>query len=109
MARNLREGINQINQDLDEIGERWEGSKLGQGVDRAATRLVNLGSAAATPFITFVGRAGKSIIGRGRREKEKKQVPKKKAKGGVVTGSKKKRSGPRGVGCAKRGYGKALS
>jgi len=101
MARNLREGINQINQDLDELGEMWQESRIGGAFDKATERGINtFGRVIGAPFAIYQRVKRK-------KEKEKKQVPKKKAKGGVVTG--KKRSGPRGVGCAKRGYGKALS
>ena len=105
MAGRLRRRLRQADEFLDDVVDRFQETKIGQGVDRAATGIVNLGAAGATPVITLVSKASKGIFGR-RKRKEPPRVAK-KGRGGVITG--KKQSGPRGVGCAKRGYGKALS
>ena len=75
-------------------------------IDEAAQAGVNVLSKVATPIV----RLGRGALGGAKRvifQREKKEKPKGKAQGGVVTG--KKKSGPRGVGCAKRGHGRALS
>jgi hypothetical protein len=95
LKKDFNEASDSIAEDLSSI----------PGVQQFGDAAVNVAGKIATPIVRVGSRAVKGIFGRRKKEKKPKVV--KKGQGGVVTG--KKRSGPRGVGCAKRGYGKALS
>jgi hypothetical protein len=95
LAKDIDDATTSIAEDLGSI----------PGVQQLGDAAVTVASKVATPIIRVGSRAVKGIFGRRKKEKKPKVV--KKGHGGVVTG--KKKSGPRGVGCAKRGHGRALS
>jgi len=96
LAKDIDDATTSIAEDLGSI----------PGVQQLGDAAVTVASKIATPIV----RLGRGAFGGAKRvifQREKKEKPKGKAQGGVVTG--KKRSGPRGVGCAKRGHGRAIS
>ena len=92
----------QVNRDMDEVAGRLRNTRIWRPIDRGLSRLVGGAVNILRPDLNIKP-------GRGDDADPEKKIVRRNAKGGVVTGRKRKKSGTRGVGCAKRGHGRALS